>query len=307
MSGRRLSCRRRCGCWLWIRRSALIALAGVVFTLGIGAVASADPNEQDENGIAASDQSDDSADATTLDPAYAAAAPVPVNRSGTPAVPGSYTTENWASEDTFTPNGVNVVSSTGSTSFALTGVVTDANTGEPLANAQVRVRTYDLCNDCPPAPCDFEPCPPPTTPVDTNVTTDSAGSFAFINMISYTDMYDLVVTDGTSYGSYEVDGNTFAEGSYYETTVLLNSTNQQYDASATADQSVDQDAAANTLGTGYVSETRVPASILVAIYPQDRTCAKVQGSSSTPHRYPWKYYILGVMAGEIGSTWGPAA
>src|SRR5205085_11610623 len=105
---------------------------------------------------------------------------------------GSYATELWSDEDTATPNGVNVVNSSAAGSFAVTGVVVDASTGQPVSGASVILTRYDYCTNCPPA-CADPPCPPPTIARSTLATSDAAGGFAFINMASVTDQYDLTV------------------------------------------------------------------------------------------------------------------
>ena len=281
----------------------LVAMALAAMFLLFAAGALADPNEQDMNGVAATDQSADSSDDTLTAPDYAAASPTPMSPTGAAAA-GSYTTELWGDEDTASPNGVNVVNSSATGSSAVTGVVVDDSTGQPVSGASVILTRYQYCTNCPPA-CADPPCPIPTIGRSTLATSDAAGGFGFINMTSVTGLYDLTV-NANLHGSYEVDNIPESDDTYYQTTALLDGTDQLYDASQSADQTVAQDAAAATLGSGYVSETRVPPSILVARFPQLSNCAKAS-SSFTLHRYPWRFYLLHTMVGEIDSRWGPLA
>lgn len=80
--------------------------------------------------------------------------------------------------------------------------------------------------------------------------------------------------------------------------MALTTATQSYDESTNAG-----DATAITAAgmSRYGSNYRVPPDISVASFAQDATCAAA-GSSYFVRRYPWKFYVLHTMAGEIGGA-----
>jgi hypothetical protein len=73
-------------------------------------------------------------------PGPAPARPVAVSPSGSVA---DYEAEYWASDETDTENGLWVVSDTAPGTFALTGIVQDAEARQPVRNATVRLARSD--------------------------------------------------------------------------------------------------------------------------------------------------------------------
>lgn len=131
-----------------------------------------------------------------------APAPQPMSPLG-PASPGTYATEEWESGETDTEYGLKVVTSTAPGTSALTGIVQDDATGEPIVGATVTMR-----------------CQIFRTIVTT--TSDSGGAFAFIDLPVNT--YTLTVT-APGYGSFSLFGNYEAD-SQYQVTVALTLTAQ---------------------------------------------------------------------------------
>jgi hypothetical protein len=236
-------------------------------------------------GPLAADQSAAGADQTS----YPAATPTPVSGTGQT---GSYTREPWSEEEVGGENGLSVVSSTASGTFALTGIVLDGDTGAPVQGAAVRL--VDPCPTC------YRPeraaaLGPPGGPVTVAAaTTDGAGSFAFIN-ISPLPRLDLTVTK-TGYGFYAVQGIHYSSDETYVTTVELGPTQQTYNEAGTKSDST---LTAASAGSGYDSNGRVPPSLQVAQFPQAFPSCAPAGSLRRVRRYPWRFYVLHTMSGEI--------
>lgn len=87
-------------------------------------VAEGDPSASDQSGVTGDDSSPSPATASVVSPTG-------------PAPTGSYTLDTWSSDASAADDGLSVVSSTSASTFALTGVVVDAATGAPVANAAV--------------------------------------------------------------------------------------------------------------------------------------------------------------------------
>jgi hypothetical protein len=216
-----------------------------------------------------SDQSAATGDETTLSPA----APVPMSPTG--PVTSGYTTELWSADDSNTSDGLQVVSSSSSGTFALTGSVLSQTNGSAVASATVTL----TCSTC----------------SSVTTSTDAAGTFAFINMSP--GAYSFTVS-ASGYGSYQLINDTYSGDQQYAISAELNSSNQQYDESqAPADPQ-------NLTGTntGYQSQRRVPPSIRVALIPEDTQCNPTAAyvAGDTILNYWWKFYILHVVGPEIG-------
>jgi hypothetical protein len=231
------------------------------------------------------DQSAAGADETS----HPAATPTPVSGTGQT---GSYTRELWSEEEVGGENGLSVVSSTASGTFALTGLVLDGDTGAPIPGATVRL--VDPCPTCygPASAAAFGPPGGPATVAST--TTDAAGSFAFIN-VTPAPTLNLGVTK-TGYGSYAVNGVQYNSNETYVTTAELGATSQTYNESGTKANSTLTGA---SVGSGYDSNGRVPPSLLVAQFPQAVPSCQPAGSLLRVRRYPWRFYVLHTMSGEI--------
>ena len=175
----------------------------------------------DEYGELESDQSQDVADETQWSPA----APQPVTPVGQ-APPGTYTTERWSASETGSDDGLDVVHPAGSSTVALTGVVLDETTGEPISGAQVSLTWYDWCQNCPGVCLDDPTGCPPRTPMPTTTTTDSRGAFSFTGMPIKT--YDLSVLK-SGYGSFTEANQSYDGGIGYQQTVTLGEGTQYYD------------------------------------------------------------------------------
>lgn len=217
------------------------------------------------------------------------AAPVPVSADG---VVGTFTTELWSREETGAERGLRVVNSTDTDTAAVTGIVLDEGTRDPVAGATVQL--YDPCPTCY-GPVGEGGASGGSVVVQT--TTDSDGAFAFKDVPPAPDL-DLTVS-ASNYGLYTVKRTSYYRNEYYEATVELESQPQTYDDKALKDEST---ASAAASGSGYDSHARVPPFVTVAIRPTTDTCAP-NGDASRARRYPWRYYVLHTLAGEIDQRW----
>lgn len=223
-----------------------------------------------------SDQTAATGDETTSSPT----SPVPMSPSG-PAESGTYTTELWSADETATTDGVNVISSEASGTFALTGTVVDSSSNAGVTSATVTA----ACSAC--------------SPSSVSTTTDSQGTYAFIDLPP--GIYSLTVA-ASGYGSYELENNEFDADQEYVQTAALGPDVQTFDESIQP-QDVAQEMSPDP-GGGYASYRRVPPSIRVAMVPQTSTCGQASPyeQGTTPVRtYSWRDYMLHVTASEIYS------
>ena len=227
-------------------------------------------DDQPETGPLASDQTAETGDDTTSSPGN----PQPMSPSGLVSF-GSFTSDLWTGSETGTVDGLNVVSSTDSGTFALTGVALDASTGSAIQGATVGLTDSGS-----------------TT---TSTTTDGSGSFAFINMPS--GVYGLSV-NGSGYGSYQVLNYNYESDTKSQVTAELDTSSQTYDESANpADSSLSTSSAA----VSYNSQTRVPPSIRVAFVNRDSQCNRTSiPSNPVVRNYKWDFYVLHVLGPEVG-------
>jgi hypothetical protein len=272
--------------------------AHVVAYIGAGTcgiVGSADSNmayvdPADNEGPPASDQTDPTADTTDYG---TAAAPVPQSQIG-PAPAGTYTTTAWDPDETESPDGLQVVDSTSSGSFALTGVVVDANTGNPVTGATATLSR--------------------TAGTLSTYSTGASGGFAFIDMPtpSGTDSIKLVVS-APGYGSYTLTNVSSDPDQTYQASVLLDATAQTWDDATLhngdATGAFTQNASTSTVPGRYQSNRHVPPNIRVAQYRLDRNCAPARDGAGNAtylgtRKFQWRYYVLHVVDGEIkGRGW----
>jgi hypothetical protein len=273
----------------WRRISVAFAIAvAALFLVAVGAGADDPPVVE---GPLEADQSPAGADETSSTPGT----PAPVSGSGPP---GSFTRELWSEEEVGAENGLSVVSSTAAGTFALTGVALDGSTGGPVAGARVfLIDPYPLCHR-PERASRSEGaggpsgCGSPRTVAST--TADSRGAFAFINIPMAPYLHLRVERAG--FGTYEVRNVRYFENETYVTTVELGPTAQTYDESGTKADSTRTGA---SVGSGYDSNGRIPPSLLVARFPQTRPGCEQAGSLLSVRRYPWRFYVLHTMSGEI--------
>ncbi|MDQ4126012.1 MAG: carboxypeptidase-like regulatory domain-containing protein [Actinomycetota bacterium] len=234
----------------------------------------------------------DQTPATARDVAVPApAAPIPVSADG---VVGSFTTELWSPQETGAERGLRVVNSTDADTAAVTGIVLNEDTRDAVAGATVQL--YDPCPTCY-GPESAGAAGTTAGAVVVQTTTDSNGAFAFKDVPPAPDL-DLTVS-ASNYGLYTVKRTSYYRNEYYETTVELESQPQTYDDKASKSEST---AFAAASGSGYDSHARVPPFITVAIRPTDQLCAP-SGNASRARRYPWRYYVLHTLAGEIDQRW----
>ena len=240
------------------------------------------------------DQSVAGADETSSTPGT----PAPVSGSGPP---GSFTRELWSEEEVGGENGLSVISSTAAGTFALTGVVFDDSTTAAVTGANVYlIDPFPLCHRAEStSPSHLEPAGPGdcgTARTVASTTTDSQGAFAFINMPPAPYLHLRV--DGSGFGTYQLLNGRYLEDETYVSTIELGPTAQTFDESGTK---ADSTLSAATAGSGYDSNGRVPPTLLVAQYPQASDCS-VGGSLRTVRRFPWRFYVLHTMSGEIFGT-----
>jgi hypothetical protein len=197
--------------------------------------------------------------------------PAPQAMSPTGIVsPTTYTTENWTADETGTPDGLGVVATTATGTSAISGVALDAATNQPLPGATVSL----------------------SSATTTTTTTDANGSYAFINMPSAS---YAVTLNAPGYGTYTVNNESLAPNEHYELTSALDTMAQTFDASTSA--SAQNGSAGSAPGTSY-SQTRVPPSVNVGVYPLAADCSRASNSFSVVN-YPWKYYLLRVAKSEV--------
>lgn len=206
----------------------------------IGAMTLTLANPEDDAGVAGADQSPATGDDTQPSPA----APQPVSPTG-PVPPGSYTTEVWSSEDTGTVDGLRVVSSTAPATSALTGVVIDGTTSDPVPGATVTLTRGSEV---------------------TSTTTDGSGAYAFINMPPGS--YDIDVSK-VGYGLFTLANAAFDADEKYQETASLLASDQLTDMSQRGTVSP---ASAGTVSASdtYPSNFRPPPTLRVAMYTVER-------------------------------------
>ncbi|MDQ3821865.1 MAG: carboxypeptidase regulatory-like domain-containing protein [Actinomycetota bacterium] len=239
---------------------------------------------EDDPGTAGADQSAAVGDDTALDPA----SPHPMSPTG-PAAPGSYTTQTWSPEDTGTSDGLDVVSSTSPGTAALTGVAIDGEDGDPIGGATVTLTRGST---------------------STSTTTDSSGGYAFIDMPpgSYT-----VDVDAPSFGQYTAYNVLLDQNEMYQETAALLNEDQTFDYSSPIDTSRRTAREGTATDETWDSHFRPPPTIRVALYAihvagkwsytcnsPDRERPEERSTYRRTKTYPWKYYVLRSVWGEIG-------
>lgn len=258
-----------------LRRSALLCVGvSIVLLLGTSSVVYADI---DLSGTAATDQTA----ATSSEVVAPLIAPQPASVNGQSV--GQLTTDIMSADETDAPYDLQIYTSTGSGTSALTGVVTDSATGSVLPGASVTMQASAGGSA-------------------TTVTADANGGFAFVNIPVGTSgtPYTLNVS-AQGYGSYSVTNQTYQPDTTYETTAELTTSAQSYDASQIATQGAQVTSAAGDLAP-YTSYRRPPPTIKVAMYTHGANCTR--GSSTyTVKTFPFRFYSLHVAVGEISTAW----
>jgi hypothetical protein len=132
-------------------------------------------------------------------------APVPLPVSG---VTGPYITEVWTPEETMAPGDLAVVSSTAPGTAALTGIVLDEVTGDPVLGASVTLQ-------------------PSAGGSATTYVTGPNGGYAFINIPAIGGAtYDLTVS-ATNFGAYRLVNDPYTTDETYQRKVRLCVVQQQ--------------------------------------------------------------------------------
>jgi hypothetical protein len=268
---------------------ALVALSGPSLARG-------DPDEYDptEDDIYA-DQTAYGADDMDPDPS---AAPRPRSPSGQ-APAGSYTTETWDPEEVNADKGLDVVTSTAPSTWALTGIVMRETDGTPISGATVTF--YRDLNPLIMARPDDDP------PLTVTVTTDADGSFAFVNLpVSGVRYWESLTVAATGFGNYELQRMKNTSGHTYQKTVELGASAETY---VEATQSVGTASRASfsaATAAGYVSHRYPPPSIRVAEYKPLMSNCEIDLDNPPAYnvrRYPWDFYVLHVLGNEVSSSW----
>lgn len=211
-------------------------------------------------------------------------APPATSVNGQPA--GTLSTSIASPDYTDSPYDLQVYTSTGSGTAAVTGVVT-ADSAGAIAGASVTLQ-------------------PSAGGTPTTVTSGTQGGFAFVNIpVDPTagTPYTLTVS-AAGYGSYTVANDTYEPDTTYMTTANLTSSSQSYDASPTSQGSQATSASGNL--APYVSFRRPPPAIIVALQPQTTHCGSA-GSTYAIKNYPFRFYALHVTKPEIGTSYPEAA
>lgn len=249
----------------------VVLVLAMVSALTLVPVALAD--EGDIPGPVESDQTAYAVDEVVIN----APAPIPMSPTG-PAPPGTYTTELWSEGETDTENGLYVVSSSAQGTAALTGVVQDEATGDPITSATVRLG-----------------CPGDAPEIITD--TNAGGGFAFINIATGA-CYTLTVSV-PGYGTFQSINATYGADEQYEITVELNATAQLEDESVTT-AAVSQ-TQAGTESAPIGAHTRVPPAIRVGKVVRNTDCTYSYTPDPLPVvNYKWDFYVLHVLRPEVG-------
>jgi hypothetical protein len=243
---------------------------------------SSDPTEIDMLGPVISDQTP-SGGSEVVD---IVTAPPATSVNGQPA--GTLSTSIQSPDYTDSPYDLQVYTSTGSGTAAVTGVVTADSTGV-VAGALVTLQ-------------------PSAGGTATTVTSGTNGGFAFVNIpVDPSGTPYTLSVSAAGYGSYTVVNDTYDPDTTYMTTANLTSSAQSFDASLASQGS-------QTTGSGdfppYVSFRRPPPAIEVALQPLVTTgpnqCASA-GSTYAIKNYPFRFYALHVTKPEIGTSYPKAA
>jgi hypothetical protein len=261
-----------------------IVLFGLVVGLPPAATASGGPVEIDMPGPVISDQTP-SGGSEVVD---IVTAPPATSVNGQPS--GTLSTSVLSPDYTDSPYDLQVYTSTGSGTAAVTGVVT-ADSAGAIAGASVTLQ-------------------PSAGGTATTVTSGTQGGFAFVNIpVDPTTgtPYTLTVS-AAGYGSYTVTSDTYEPDTTYMTTANLTSSSQSYDASL-ANQGSQAASASGDLAP-YTSFHRPPPAIEVALQPLvtsgSNQCASA-GSTYAVKNYPFRFYALHVTQPEIGTSYPEAA
>jgi hypothetical protein len=273
----------------------LIALIIGVLTspsLAAGAPDEYDPPEDDVY----ADQSAYSADDMQPDPS---AAPRPTGPSGQ-APPGSYTTETWDPEEVNADKGLDVVTSTAPSTWALTGVVIRETDGTPISGASVTFYR------------DLNPMimarPDDDAPLRISGTTDADGSFAFVNLpLSGARYWETLTVAASGFGNYELQRMTNTADHTYQKTVELGASAQTYVEATQSVSGASRASFSAATAAGYVSHRYPPPSIRVGEYkPLLPNCEIDLNNPPADYdvkRYPWDFYVLYVLDNEVSPTW----
>lgn len=269
-----------------MRLARLITMLFMIATASIMLAGVASGADDDQPGVPSADVTEDVVDESP----DTAAAPVPMSPSGLVA-PGTYSTELKTSEEVALDDGLKMTSSTAPGTFAISGVVINGETAQPVAGAQVTLTLVPGIQG------------PMGGDKPITFLTGTDGAFAFINVPpkSPSNRVDFRVT-ASGFGDYTITNLTASADETYLFTVELETYAQTHDDSVVT-QNNSPLPPSGAAATGYPARTRVPPFIRIAKYPIDEECVKTSNNPRV-RRYPWKYYVVRVMTGEIyGSGW----
>jgi Carboxypeptidase regulatory-like domain len=198
----------------------------------------------------------------------------------------TYLRTTFDDSESLVDDGVSAYASTAAGTTALTGAVLNDN-GTVISGASITLT-------------------PTTGGTSLSTTSDASGTFAFVDVpvSGASQQFNLTIT-ASGLGTYSLIKDSYEANKTYFVDAELLPQAQTFDESAPLAES--------TLGTrsgsgGYTSETRVPPSIKVTMYPH--TSGACTRASNTPDRvrnYPWKFYVLHVAVAEIDTRWGQPA
>ena len=138
-------------------------------------------------------------------------------------------------------------------------------------------------------------------------TTDGDGAFAFVDVpvSGSSTAYDFKVV-ASGLGTYRVDNDPYEADETYESAVEMTTATQTFDESGTT-ADVAQGGGAGSGSDQYPSDTRVPPTIKVAMFPTTTQCLRSSNTANFVRWYPWRFYMLHTAVGEVTTEWGPKA
>jgi hypothetical protein len=202
-------------------------------------------------------------------------------------IDNAYTTEAVDADLLGGTTQVAVIDSSPPAQAAITGVVTDAGTGTPISGASVTLSSSD------------------GSVAAAQATSDANGLYAFndIPATSTGTAYDLDVT-APGYGQFTRSNDPYFAGQTYEADSALTLSPQRSNVQADfALASFTSAAPAATTAGAYPSSTIMPAVVRVDFWqPNHDNCDnKTEVDQHTIVKYPWRFYISHVAAGELGN------
>jgi hypothetical protein len=212
-------------------------------------------------------------DETPVDPVV----PNPVSPPGVPSTPcGS---EFWSADEVDNENGEDVITCTDNGTTALTGIVNDEGSGDPVSDATVTM-SYHPCDTC--------------SPNNVSTTTGAEGGFAFVNMAaaSYT-----VTISAPNHGLYTLVNATYEADETYELTADVGPDPVTIDDSSTT---ADRPPPRETHPGPYYSHVHTPPTMLVGHQNRDDNCDATSDWTGRTRNYSLPNYVMYTILPEVG-------